>query len=207
METARRLGAMDVSLLLTEPSRKSNITSRLRPTPERTPKVMIHVPRQRELVGDELASALKACIHGEADWPLLVIGPPGVGKTCAALLVVDSFQAAVYTTPTDLHRESCMAERGDLYRNGYRVWFDEFWDKIAKASVVVVDEIGLRSEVTDPHYETLKRLCDLRDHRPAIYLSNVTPEKIASIYDARVLSRMACGTALELRGADRRFSQ
>lgn len=138
---------------------------------------------------------------------MLVLGQPGVGKTYGALTVVDAFDRSIYTTPTDLHRESCMAERGELYRRSYKVWFDSYWEEIGQASVVIIDEIGLRSEVTDPHYETLKRLCDLRDYRPAIYISNVTPEKISSIYDARVLSRMACGTVLEIKGEDRRFNR
>jgi DNA replication protein DnaC len=159
------------------------------------------------LVDDRLAAAINGCVRGRTPWPLLVLGPPGVGKTFALLSVCDSFYRSVYTTPGDHHREATLADRGDLYRGGYKVWASDFWDRYDEASVVAVDEFGLRSEITDSHYENVKRLLDVREYRAAIYASNVSPEKLASIYDERILSRLACGTVVTVNGEDRRFQR
>lgn len=207
-ETKSETDDATTTITFSEHSRRFSILNRMLAKTDRQPKILPDLPRSRELVKPELADAINSCLRGESDWPLLVLGPPGVGKTFGILTALDAFHRSVYTSPSELHRKVLAADRGEV-RNGagFRVHAQSIFDEIADASLVGVDEIGLRSEVSDAHYENFKRLCDLRDHKATIYVSNVMPQKIAAIYDARILSRVASGTVVTLKGEDRRFKR
>jgi hypothetical protein len=41
----------------------------------------------------------------------------------------------------------------------------------------------------------------------AVYVSNVAPNELASMYDDRICSRLLCGTWFELKGPDRRLAK
>lgn len=114
---------------------------------------------------------------------------------------------AAYWTARDLVREYGDCVRGRLQTSlGYEIFPGDFWRSIKGGALLVLDEIGCRSEVTDHHYETIVEFADHRVRKPTIYLSNLRPTDLGQMYDDRVVSRMICGTVLELEGKDRRLS-
>jgi len=79
------------------------------------------------------------------------------------------------------------------------------WQASREYALVVVDEVGTRLWDSDREYTAIKRMADLREHRPAVWISNLEPEAIAKTYDPRIYSRICCGTVVETTEADRRF--
>ena len=69
---------------------------------------------------------------------------------------------------------------------------------------MVLDEIGSGEK---PHYDAVKRILDEREGKPLVAISNLDLASVATVYDARVASRMAAGTLMELLGADRRMER
>jgi DNA replication protein DnaC len=167
---------------------------------------MKQIPRDKERIHPQLRQTIKACLLGESPWPLLITGSCGCGKTCAALSACDHVSESHYATLSGFYRDLLAAQRGELHTStGYKRSAGSVWHDIESATLLVVDEIGLRATVSDPMFEAVRDLADMREHRATIYISNVAVEKIGEIFDARVLSRMACGTVVHVEGADRRF--
>lgn len=81
------------------------------------------------------------------------------------------------------------------------------WEVIEQRHLVVLDELGSREKVGDLHYQAVKRITDLRDNQPTIYIANLAPAALARCYDDRIASRILCGSIFELSGNDRRMNQ
>jgi chromosomal replication initiation ATPase DnaA len=190
------LPALPASPSCNPPSRKSSLAPLWLREEKRRPRWRQNIPRQGDGIPRELAETILALCRGELDWPLFLHGPVGVGKSCAALHVCDCIRGSVYYTLSEFLRESAQCNRGEL---------DGLWEGVDRATLLVVDEIGVRSQVSEAAFEAVRDLADAREYRPTIYVSNVEPSAIADIFDARVLSRMACGTIVKLEGDDRRF--
>jgi hypothetical protein len=91
------------------------------------------------------------------------------------------------------------------------------WERLASIAegkadwtpgLAILDELGTRQKTTDLHYQALKTFCDDREFsyfRVAIYISNLEPQAIASVYDDRIASRVLCGTWFRLDSQDRRM--
>jgi hypothetical protein len=162
--------------------------------------------RVRDAIDGTLRTAIRQCVAGEADWPLLIWGDAGSGKTCAGLCMVDSFGGWAVDLP-DLHGLVLKA-RGRLLLNsgGFVETLDGIggvWDTWQRASLTVLDEVGQR-EPTDAQYDTLKRALDLREGLPAVVISNLPMPKLKRVYDDRIVSRLSAGTVIGLTG-DRRL--
>lgn len=157
-----------------------------------------------------LRTAIRAAVLAETPWPLVVHGPAGCGKTCAALCVLDH-AGGEYHTAAGLCETIIRAQQGRLEWShegrGGMLWPEQFWRKLAAASLVVLDELGSRERVSDHHYECVKRVLDDRAGKPLIVLSNLGLEKIASLYDDRIASRLAAGTVVRMEGDDRRLQR
>jgi DNA replication protein DnaC len=125
---------------------------------------------------------------------LFLYGPPGAGKTRAALWMLDMVQPGIFAT-VDKTTELVLAGRAS----------DAWWKAAANAELAVLDELGERSANLDFVYTGIKRFLDLRDELPAIYISNLDPESLAAHLDHRIASRALCGTRFLLDGIDRRF--
>ena len=63
----------------------------------------------------------------------------------------------------------------------------------------------LRLECNKRCFVAVKKFAELRDGQPAIYVSNVKPETLGTLYDDRIASRVLCGSWYELVGDDRRM--
>ena len=174
------------------PSRASRC-KRLPTTGRQTP-LKPHVPRCRDLLAPKHREVIGKILAGKLPWPLLFWGAAGRGKTCAALLMVDAVPSSVYITLDDLLPDA----------------FDRraaIWTVGRESLLVVVDELGTRQQDFDREYRAVKRMADLREHRPAVWISNHRPERLREIYDARIYSRLCCGTVVEVTGPDRRFDR
>lgn len=153
---------------------------------------MTHIPRIESRINPALRDLLVRLASGAADWPLFLYGATGRGKTCAALWLLDSVPMSLYRTV-----DGCIR---DLLRRDEEVWASNRGYILA-----VVDELGLRSMENDLEYAAIKRMADCREHRPTIWISNHAPERISSIYDDRIYSRICSGTWFHLEGADQRM--
>jgi len=161
------------------------------------------------LVPEAVRKTLRELVAGKAPWPLTLTGPVGVGKTCTALALLD-YSGGCYKTATGLCEAliECQQGRMDWYKEGRGCTIRPrmFWRILSEEPLVVLDELGIRGAVTDHHYEAVKTLIEERHRKPLIVISNLDLAAVARVYDARIASRLAAGTVLEMVGPDRRLS-
>ena len=144
-------------------------------------------------VAESLQETFRQLIRGEESWPLLLIGSHGTGKTRAALALTDYLPAAWYGTPADLVEIEVRPDR------------DRRLLSILSRSVVILDELGC-SNRPDKEFDAVKRFADEIDYRrtPAILISNLDQDGLASAYDERIVDRFSAGTVVQLSGESRR---
>ena len=158
------------------------------------------------LIEARVRAVLRACIFGDSPWPLLFYGEPGSGKTCAALCMHD-YAGGLFTTVEDFCEFMRLALCGNAFWcAGYPKTVNEIWSEWAGANLCTLDELATRDKVSDHQYSTLKRAIDLRENKPLIVISNHNLEAISRIYDARIASRLCCGTLIPMDG-DRRLAR
>ena len=175
---------------------------------------MKHLPlivRSLALVDCEVRATMRAVVAGEKPWPLFMTGQAGVGKTCAALCLLDLVQYGEYFTVADLCEKLTNAAFGRLeWSQGGRggimtaTMFRRCY--LAGPELLVLDELGLRDSVSDAHYETVYRTIELRLGKPFIVISNHGLDQLGKIYDDRTASRLVAGTVIEIGGEDRRLA-
>lgn len=159
-------------------------------------------PTTHRTLGDndaDLLDAFRLLVTGEKPWPLFVTGKPGRGKTCGALSLLDHATSGIYLTTNDL-----VGRRMASFKLSEP---DTVWDtlfNVEKRALVVVDELGTRTTISDTHYECIQQACDYRQGYPLILISNLSLSEIEQRYDDRIASRCAAGTVVELKGIDRR---
>jgi DNA replication protein DnaC len=157
-------------------------------------------------VPELLRQAFAQAVSGQIPWPLFVHGPPGTGKTCAGLALCDHVRRSHYVTVADL-----VGRVLDSFSK--RAPFD--WDSIrpidwrdppAKRgrTLLVLDELGVRANVSDTHYDVVQRVLDSWESFPLVLISNLDITRLARIYDDRIASRCEAGTVVEVKGHDRR---
>jgi DNA replication protein DnaC len=159
-------------------------------------RLMTQVPRSIECVKQELRDVFAKLASAKLRWPLFLHGPAGSGKTMASLCLCDITLTAMYST-VDVLCDRIMAGSGV-----------ELWNSIGGKDLAVLDELGDRMHVNELHYKAVKRFCDAREgaNRVAIYISNLNAKELREIYDDRIVSRVCCGTVIELGGVDRRLT-
>lgn len=162
------------------------------------------------MIAQNLRDSLRQLVLGQINWPLFIYGCAGTGKTCAALCLLD-YCGGEYWTASSLCSALIESSQGRLFHQGeagrdrYRVYPEQLWSTIRRSSLVVLDELGIR-QVSDHHYESVKRVIDDRDGRPLITISNHGIAEIAQLYDDRVASRLAAGTIVQVLGRDQRLA-
>lgn len=85
-------------------------------------------------------------------------------------------------------------------------WERNIRDKIAEASLVVFDDVGLR-DPSPAAYEVFYLMIESRHGKPTIYTSNLDAAQLRATYDDRIASRLLCGTRIRMRGDDRRLAK
>jgi DNA replication protein DnaC len=135
-------------------------------------------------------------------------GPVGTGKTCASLCLLDRcLFARRYYAAQRFVDDAAAAMRGELWSGDYTVSMADFWRNWRNAEITVMDEMGSRSsreKVSDHHYETIKRAIDDRHGKACIWISNLSLDQIAKVYDDRIASRLSEGTVIQFQGNDLR---
>ena len=103
--------------------------------------------------------------------------------------------------------ENILAQKGELTWGEYTSSVREWWARLEAARLLVVDELGTRSQVSDHHYATLKRIIDCRHAKPLVLISNLSLQDLHHRYDHRITDRLAAGTVIrfpDVTRADRR---
>lgn len=164
-----------------------------------------HKRRTIDLIPAAMREAIRAVVSGKSPWPLFCCGEPGVGKSCAGLVLLD-YAGGSYLTAQGLAEKLIDAANGRLtYRDSGRlVHPTNLWEEWGSSPLVVLDEIGQRSTVSDFAYDSVKQLLDIREGKPLLVLSNLGLDEIAKVYDDRVASRLVAGTVIRLVGEDLR---
>jgi DNA replication protein DnaC len=140
---------------------------------------------------------------------LLIIGPLGTGKSshCYAALrecvLGRARQRRTMTWQMTSHSKFNAAMRpapDDAHLAAYT--------RAEQADLLILDDLGAGIS-TDWTADTLYRLIDERwaRRRPTIVSSNYTPDQMVTRVDPRVVSRIASGLALSLKGSDQRFNR
>jgi DNA replication protein DnaC len=178
------------------------------------PQVLLekHVPRDAGLVPSAVNDHFNALVAGLRPWPFTMYGDVGLGKTCAALCLLDwtgmGFRGGHYLTAREFADDLRRAENGNLtwYQSGAggKVSVADMWKEIHQSVLVVVDEIGCRERANQTQYDSLLRVLDIRFGRPLVLVSNLTPDELTEVYDYRVVDRILAGTVLGMRGKSRR---
>jgi len=166
-------------------------------------------PRDAEKINDTLRTAIRRCAAAELPWPLFVHGLQGRGKSCAGLCAFDKW-GGWYITVTDFRDKMIFAQKHGGERchpQGFQPTVDELWVAVGLCHLFVLDELGMRSPPSGFEYEIVKRAADKRENRPAIFISNHNLDALSVIYDARIVSRLAGGTVVHLKGPDRRIER
>ena len=116
--------------------------------------------REREQIAEPVRDAIRRCWAGESDWPLVLSGDAGSGKTCAALCMIDHYGGMYWMAGQWVGRiRDAMMGRA-TWSSGYAATELELWRQWSGARLCVLDELGSRSKVSDHHYETIKRCID-----------------------------------------------
>jgi len=186
---------------------------RLDPRPAEAPRsgtltFMPAIPRSKAAIDPGLRTYLRDLIAGLTPWPLYLFGKPGRGKTCAALCLHD-YAGGMYFGVPDLLDLFIRSQQGRAtYRSGgeSRALHPEgLWQAIVTARLVIMDELGTRTKVSDFHYDVVKGALDRREGVPLVVIGNLDLAGVAGLYDGRIASRLEAGTVVELDGPDRRI--
>lgn len=153
-----------------------------------------------------------ACKAGA--WPLLLSGDYGTGKTCAAAVVFGQFtQRPIWARADDFLSAiaqgrggkavpiECVNEFGETVTKS--VPYDQFMGRVRSRSAVFLDDIATR-QPTDPMYQSLFDLLEIRKGQPLVMTTNKTLSELAAMYDDRVADRLAAGTVVRFEGKSRR---
>lgn len=166
--------------------------------------------RTRDETPEDIVAAMRAVALGKQPWPLFAWGPAGVGKTCAALVLLDYTAAPnYYWTVEGLCEHLIACDKGQIDTGGIHpvtVSRREFWKTLGRSELVVLDELGTRTNVTDHHAEAVKRVFDIREGKPLVVISNLRASDLEAVYGDRIVSRAAAGTIIDWSHyADRRL--
>ena len=152
-----------------------------------------------------------ACKEGK--WPLLLTGPVGSGKTCAAACVYSCFgKLPMWYRADDLLMSMAIGRSGSVRVESLNdlnelttteVPYGKFVVRITNRSAVFLDDLGIRKS-SDSTYQALFDLLEWRKGLPLVITSNKSLAEIATLYDDRIADRLAAGTVVKFEGRSRR---
>lgn len=181
-------------------------------------RVLPTIKRDRESVHQAFWLAVNEAARNQR-YPVYFSGPPGIGKTCAALCWIDSAQdrlrhkglssSARYWKVNDLvvEYQQCVAGRL-IGSDDLPIRPQRFWEQFERLQIVVIDEIGTENGVPGIYewlpaeqavvFETVDRR--VRSKMPLMLLSNWTVSELIEYgrYDEPTIDRIRGGQILHL---------
>ncbi len=166
----------------------------------------INVPKKPKRtmarVDPMLKAVLKGLYLGNAPWPLFLWGPVRKGKTCAILAMIDAIACGViYKREEVFARELNAAMAGELTHcdiSDTKKTEQQFWKEWTGQKLAVMDELGVRNDVSEPRKAAIGLAVDKRIERPTIYISNHPIDGLGRRYGSRIIERLREGTVFHL---------
>jgi len=195
-------------------ARKSSISfgQRLSLSARLDRQLLDHIQRETDRIESGLRAKIGRCVNGREPWPLVVTGPAGCGKTCAALCLADRVPSAVYWLVSEL-RDRLIRVRDGIEESAdglhwRRVTQQTVWQDWSDSPLAILDEIGRRQKASDFEREIMQKALDTRYGQPLVVISNLQLDELDSIYDSRITSRLSAGTLVVFDNAaqDRRLT-
>lgn len=151
-----------------------------------------------ELIRQQISGPLSGLLVGWTARPvgfLTLYGPPGVGKTHAAVGVYRACWAASLWT---------------IYLDCNDLSGDADWESYREAVVLIDDfghDLGGKGYRADDLRRAMRHLLNVRSrgNLPTMITSNLSPQRINDEIDARLASRIASGIVIRCGGKDARL--
>lgn len=165
-----------------------------------------------QIPSDQRDKIRHACTQGQ--WPMLLSGSVGSGKTCAAACVYGCFgRLPLWYRADDLLmqigqarsgtpiRTECTREDGSVVVRelSYAKWETSCRNR----SAVFLDDLGVRT-ASESMRQSLFDLLEWRKNQPLVITSNKSLSELAGMYDDRIADRIAAGTVVRFSGESRR---
>lgn len=155
-------------------------------------------------------SACVAAIRGD-QWPIVIAGPTGTGKSCLAALIATRFPRWRWIETAELlsaffaarTRESRTATMRTMAGQAVERSESEIVSWVDSAGILVLDDLGTRS-YTEVQLDVLLTVINKRFRRPLICTTNLRTADFDSRLEARIASRLRAGTVIAYTGEDRR---
>lgn len=150
--------------------------------------------------GDAVLAPLRRWCDSPAG-ALVLVGPPGVGKTFAAWAALRELAARGLVVGGSFAKLLDALRPDDTYDER------QVWARVRSAAGLLIDDVGAE-KLTEWAAATLDKLLDVRwqESRPTVVTSNLTADALAEHVGARAWSRLTGNGSLVLRltGADLR---
>ena len=161
-----------------------------------------------EQVDPGLVEALESAVRRKK-WPITLYGDTGVGKTSAMACM---YRSAPRTrsyfdeeSPQWLNTSLKFVRKVQEFRPSDPRGESNLWRRVSGAPLICLDDLGVVPP-SESAYGIIYELIDTRQSKPAIYTSNLGLDRLATVLDARVASRLARGTVIHVQGVDRRLA-
>lgn len=169
----------------------------------------------------EANKRLEECFAARRWCPLLIHGGTGTGKTCVASLIYRGRKSALWFRADDLllslaaGRQSNAVTLDNMTDDGRlvseTVKFREALNRVRNTTWLFLDDLGVQSMtgeksgwISEARLATLFDLLEGRKGMPTVITSNHAPDRLATLFDDRIVDRLDEGYVLFLDGESRR---
>lgn len=148
----------------------------------------------------QIGTAIRGCCRGYTEWPLLLTGTTGCGKSCAALVLCDHVEGSLYYEAADFCQTMGQAMRRELYSESMEsvlIGWNSMRQRIGNAPLVVIDELGkglVVDKVSEHQKRCIQMVLEERERKPLVFVSNLSAKMLYRLYGPSIESRLCAGT-------------